>query len=37
MELDLDSRPYLTPVKDFSYNVNGAEFFAKIVRFERKD
>ena len=37
MELDLDSRPYLTPVKDFSYNVNGAEFFAKIVKFERKD
>ena len=37
MELDLDSRPYLTPVKDFSYNVNGAKFFAKIVRFERKD
>ena len=37
MELDLDSRPYLTPVKNFSYNVNGAEFFAKIVKFERKD
>jgi len=37
MELDLESRPYLKPVKDFSYNVNGAEFFAKIVRFERKD
>ena len=37
MELDLGSRPYLRPVKDFSYNVNGAEFFAKIVRFERKD
>ncbi|OGC75775.1 hypothetical protein A2547_01655 [candidate division WWE3 bacterium RIFOXYD2_FULL_43_10] len=37
MELDLGSRTYLRPVKDFSYNVNGAEFFAKIVRFERKD
>jgi hypothetical protein len=37
MELDLDSRPYLIPVKDFSYNVNGAEFFSRIVKFERKD
>ncbi|KKS28718.1 MAG: hypothetical protein UU90_C0019G0011 [candidate division WWE3 bacterium GW2011_GWD2_42_11] len=37
MELDLESRPYLKPVKDFGYNVNGAEFFAKIVKFERKD
>lgn len=37
MELDLDSREYLIPVRDFSYNINGAEFFAKIVKFERKD
>ncbi|GIW69565.1 MAG: hypothetical protein KatS3mg101_0312 [Patescibacteria group bacterium] len=37
MELDLESRPYLIPVKDFSYNVNGADFFAKIVRFSREN
>ncbi len=37
MELDLESRSYLIPVKDFSYNVNGADFFAKIVRFSREN
>lgn len=32
MELDIESRPYLSPVKEFNYNVNGEEFFAKIIK-----
>ncbi|RJR26411.1 hypothetical protein C4561_05470 [candidate division WWE3 bacterium] len=32
MELDLSSRPYLEEITEFRYNVNGSEFFTKIVR-----
>lgn len=32
MELDIESRPYLRLVKEFKYNVNGEEFFAKIIK-----
>jgi len=35
MELDISKRPYLMEIKEFRYNVNGKEFFAKIVKFNR--
>ena len=34
MELDLKSRPYLEEIKEFRYNVNGSEFFTKILKFK---
>lgn len=35
MEIDLSKRSYLTLVKEFSYNINGEEFFSKIVKFNK--
>jgi len=35
MELDLQSRQYLQEMAEFRYNVNGSEFFTKIIRVKR--
>jgi hypothetical protein len=35
MELDLEKRPYLIVIKEFSYNVNDGDFYAKIVKFDK--
>ncbi|OGC60781.1 hypothetical protein A3K34_03125 [candidate division WWE3 bacterium RIFOXYC1_FULL_40_10] len=35
MELDLSKRPYLELIKEFRYNVKGAEFYTKIAKFNR--
>ena len=31
MKLDIESRPYLETIKEFSYEINGKVFFAKII------
>ena len=36
MELDIEKRPYLSEIKEFRYNVNGKEFFAKVVKFNKE-
>lgn len=36
LEIDVKKRPYLEEIKEFRYNVNGGEFFAKIVRFNKE-
>jgi hypothetical protein len=36
MTLDLERRPHLEVLKDFTYNVNSGDFFAKIIKFNRK-
>ena len=35
MEIDLKKRPYLTLVKEFSYNVNGKYFTSRVVKFNK--
>jgi len=35
LDIDLKKRPYLTLIKEFSYNVNGKMFSTRIVKFER--
>lgn len=32
---DIDKRPYLTVIKDFRYNVNGKDFFALVIKFNK--
>lgn len=36
MSLDLNKRPYLEVIKDFSYNINGKLFFAKVVKINKE-
>jgi hypothetical protein len=35
MTLDLEKRPYLELLKEFRYNVNGKEFFAKVIKLRK--
>jgi len=35
MNFDFSKRPYLTVVKDFRYNVNGRDFFATVIKFNK--
>jgi len=35
MTLDLEKRPYLELLKEFRYNVNGSEFFAKVIKLRK--
>lgn len=32
MTVDIGKRPYLEEIRDFRYNINGKEFFAKVVK-----
>lgn len=34
ISINLEKRKYLQLMKEFSYNVNGSEFFAKVIRFD---
>lgn len=36
MDIDLEKRPYLTLVKEFSYNVNGKIFSSRIVKLDKE-
>jgi len=36
MTLDLEKRPYLAIIKEFRYNVDGKDFFAEVVKFNKE-
>jgi hypothetical protein len=33
--LDLNKRPYLQEITDYTYKINGKIFFAKVLKFDR--
>jgi hypothetical protein len=35
ISINIEKRKYLQLIKEFSYNVNGTDFFAKVIKFDQ--